>query len=574
MTVTRFNKPVSAAQQRAATTSPVQTVANPGRTVVTHEGGPAWLRDKRGELFMLAVVNMAGTGANAFYETAGNRDSRYITLVRELAVEDPQWTHDLLVWLRGPEGNLRTASLIGAAEFVHARLAATRGKVIARPDELNRSIINNVCQRADEPGEMLAYWTSKHGRNVPKPVKRGLADAVRRLYNERSLLKYDTVSHGWRFGDVIDVVHPTPKRSDVSLTIRPDEDLIAALDRDNWQGLLFEHALDRRHGRDKEIPPALKMLRLRAELMAYPQEMRRPTMLANKALLAQAGMTWESLAGWLNGPMDAKAWESVIPEMGYMALLRNLRNFDQAGVNEVTRRFVEQKLADPDEVARSRQLPFRFWSAYKNIASSTWTPFLDRALMLSMGNLPVLDGPSLVLVDTSASMNNLVGGERSTLRCVEAAAVFGVSLALRDPDNVNVYGFATGEFRHQVQRGASAMRSIEGLINSVGKVGHGTDIHGAVYRQFVKGKHRRVFVFSDMQTIASGRGSHLWGGGANLSTLPTDVSFYGFNLAGYRETMAPFGSNNRHEMGGLTDATFKQVPLLERGRDAGWPFYE
>jgi hypothetical protein len=34
-------------------------------------------------------------------------------------------------------------------------------------------------------------------------VKRGIGDAVGRLYSEYSLLKYDTDAHGFRFGDVL-----------------------------------------------------------------------------------------------------------------------------------------------------------------------------------------------------------------------------------------------------------------------------------------------------------------------------------------------------------------------------------
>jgi hypothetical protein len=39
-----------------------------------------------------------------------------------------------------------------------------------------------------------------------------------------------------------------------------------------------------------------------------------------------------------------------------MALLRNLRNFDDADVGDE----VAAKLSDPDEIARSRQFPYRF----------------------------------------------------------------------------------------------------------------------------------------------------------------------------------------------------------------------
>ena len=60
-----------------------------------------------------------------------------------------------------------------------------------------------ALQRADEPGEALAYWTSRYGRAIPKPVKRGIADAARRLYTQFTLLRYDTGSHGFRFADLM-----------------------------------------------------------------------------------------------------------------------------------------------------------------------------------------------------------------------------------------------------------------------------------------------------------------------------------------------------------------------------------
>ena len=72
------------------------------------------------------------------------------------------------------------------------------------------------------------------------------------------------------------------------------------------------------------------MIAARAALMALPVQDRR-AVLDQPERLSAAGMTWESLAGWLQGPLDAAAWQAVIPSMGYMALLRNLRNFDDAG---------------------------------------------------------------------------------------------------------------------------------------------------------------------------------------------------------------------------------------------------
>ena len=47
---------------------------------------------------------------------------------------------------------------------------------------------------------------------------------------------------------------------------------------------------------------------------------------------------------------------------------------------------------------------------------------------------------------------------------------------------------------------------------------------------------------------------------------------HSFNLGGYRPTVIAGGRANRHEFGGLNDATFTMLQLLEQGTSAGWPF--
>ena len=59
-------------------------------------------------------------------------------------------------------------------------------------------------------------------------------------------------------------------------------------------------------------------------------------------------MTWEArFAGRLQGPTSARLWEAVIPSMGYMALLRNLRNFDEAGVADEVAARVRREAGRP-----------------------------------------------------------------------------------------------------------------------------------------------------------------------------------------------------------------------------------
>ncbi|KJK49041.1 RNA-binding protein [Lentzea aerocolonigenes] len=517
---------------RPAGTSPVATAPVP--TVRTYEGGGGYVRDAKSELFLLAVSNMGGE--DTFYESGGRRDTRFAQLVHAAALADPEWTARLLKWLRG-EANMRTASLVGAAEFVLARLLAESGAGVT-----NRAVIDSVLQRADEPGELLAYWTAMNGRRVPKPIKRGIADAVRRLYDERAILKWDSDSRGFRMADVLNLVHPSPAA--------------------DWQGSLFQYVLDRRRDAEVAVPSDLRVIAARRELMSWPVEERRALFGRPDAadVLRRAGMTWEAVAGWLQGPLTREVWEALAPSMGYMAALRNLRNFDEAGMSDEVAAAVAARLADPGQVARSRQFPFRFLSAYEAAPSLRWGHSLDQALQASLSSLPALPGRSLILVDTSASMTQTTISARSKVTPAKAAAVFGVALGAKG-EQVDVVGFATGTFQHHVKPGASVIREVDRFLKRIGEVGHGTDIAGSLQRTY-RG-HDRVFIISDMQTVS----------GPGISDLvPRHVPIYGFNLGGYQQAAFATGKANRHEFGGLSDATFRMVPLLEAGQNADWPF--
>ncbi|MFD7698486.1 TROVE domain-containing protein [Streptomyces caelestis] len=519
---------------RAAKARPASRVTSTGRVLRTYEGGRGREREPRSELFLLAVSHLVTQ--QTFYETGDARDDRFAKLVRELAVSDPSWTAGLLGWLRG-EGNLRTASIVGAAEYVKARLDAG-----ATDGPSNRQVVDSVLRRPDEPGELLAYWTALYGRALPKPVKRGVADAVRRLYGGRALLKYDTASRGYRFGDILNLVHAAPD---------PDKP---------WQGELFRYALDRRHNPDTAVPSASdRVLTAHRELMALPVEERRAVVTAPDGAerLAAAGITWEALAGWLQGPMDRAAWESVIPSMGTMALVRNLRNFDEAGVRDEVAARVAARIADPAEVARSRQFPFRYLAAYRHAPSLRWSYPLEQALGHSLARVPALSGRTLVLVDRSGSMFHSRMSDRSELTRADAAAVFGTALALR-AEKADLVEFGSTSRPVPLRRGESVLK----ILGRFGDLG-GTDTTGAVRRHY--GRHDRVLIVTDEQ-YAPGR--H----GDPTEQVPADVPVYTWNLAGYRAGHGPSGTANRHTFGGLSDAAFRMVPLLEAGRDADWPW--
>lgn len=544
---------------RAAGRGPLATEAVPsGRT---HEDGAGYARDARSELFLRATASFAGE--DSFYEDTAVRDDRMRELVSALATDADgfAWLQGFLPWLRDAE-NVRTAPVLLAAEAVRARLAVGL-------EGGNRQLAGSVLRRADEPGEMLAYWTSRYGRAVPKPVKRGIADAVVRLYDERAFLRYDSEARGFRFGDVIDLVHPSP-----------------AAARTAWQGDLFRWAITARHGRDEAPPVSLRAVRARWELARLaPAERHRGVrdVLDGRGQrelldLAAAGQ-WEWLLSWLgetpaeNGQLEralskAEQWRLIMPRLGYMALIRNLRNLDEAGIGDEEAAKLSARIADPEQVRRSRQLPFRFLSVYLSVASLRWGYALEQALDAATANIPELPGRTLILVDTSASMGRPLS-RHSAMTMVQAAALFGLATAIRNRDRADLYGFADGQFRvKRSQYRLSLLKSLEAFIRRIGEVGYGTRIAEAV-RATYRG-HDRVMIITDMQTFPAARGTGQVG---DVSAgVPAWIPVYGFNLVGYRHSAMPAGHGNRHELGGLTDATFALIPNIEAGLASRWPW--
>ncbi len=514
-----------------ATKTPAQTgpVTTTTRTL-TAEGGPGWARDVKSELFLLAVTNMVGE--RTFYEPGKARDDRFAALVGQATREDPDWTARLIRWLRA-DANMRSASLVAAAEYVKA----------GGPN--GRAVVASALLRADEPGEMLAYWHAVHGRRLPKPVKRGVADAAVRLFDERAALKYDGQSHAYRLGDVIELTHPKPAAP--------------------WQHDLFRWLIDRRHGRDNpRVGEAMTVVRARAELDALPADRRRAAVSPDR--LAAAGMTWESLAVWLQGPMDADAWEAVIPSMGYAALLRNLRNFDEAGVADVMAQQVAARLADPAQVARSRQFPLRFLSAYKAAPSLRWSWPLEQAVQHSLANVPAMPGRTLVLVDVSGSMDSTLS-DRSELRRWEAAALFGAALTAR-AEAADLWAYSSDHYgpnrfrtRISIPAGGSVLPVVES-VRQCPSFGGGTQTARALAETYTG--HDRVVVLTDEQ-------AHDWAGGSVGRAVPAATPLVTFNLAGYQAAHAEAGPN-RVTVGGLTDAGFRMVDLLDRRARGDWPF--
>lgn len=399
------------AKPRNTATTPIATTGY----AFTAEGGKGWQRTPKGELFLAAVTSL---NEDTFYETANNRTKRIQTLTASPEiVNSPEWTLGMVRWLRQEVG-LRSIPTVVAISAVKERLDAGLTGT-------NRQIVEAAIGRLDEASDVLAGWMSLYGRNIPSCVRRGVADALRARLSERSYLKWvGRMSAGSvTLRDVINLTHPKPKTK--------------------TQEALIKYALDEGYGKkgnDKQLP----IIRARRQFLAMDRDtqIRALTGPDAKNTLREAALTHEVIAGSI-GTIPADVWETLVPEMGYMALRMNLRRIEASGASRSLVATINERLSDVEETAKSRTMPVAFYSAYKN-APLAFAAALQDAANASLENVPALKGSTLVLLDRSGSMSGILSA-KSSLTCQDTANVFAAALALRGE---NVRSSYSGDTAH------------------------------------------------------------------------------------------------------------------------------
>lgn len=499
------------------------------KSVRNHNGGKGYVRTPKQELYIAAISDFVS--GNSFYEGRDSKNSRLVDLTQKVTKADPQWVMNFIQWLRN-DANMRSVSILIGVE---AALASESQEFSGR------KILAGAMIRADEPGEVLSYFRSRYpDKPIPAAIKRAVADAAIRLYNEYSVLKYDSHSREFRFGDVINLTHPKPSGP--------------------VQEQIFKLALDRRYNNVQTLTGSslLSMQRNREEFKALSDSEKMSIIQSEdgSAILKAAGLTWENVLSEVSGDKHS-LWEALIPTMGYMALLRNLRNFEDADISKKTWNLVYKRLSDADEVARSRQLPFRFLSAYKNVSPGhlRLRDALETALVYSVGNIDGLDGNTLIFLDLSASMW-WGQSDRSQVKYYESAGVFAYALA-QIAEKATLVGF--GSYSEEL----SVPKKFEGVLDRVDGLRDmgGTDFRQAVNEHYTPGEYDRVVVLTDEQ---------YYGGDYAYSRIKERT--YVWNLVGYREASSSVGDQKVHQLGGLSAESFRMIPLIEAGEKGVFPW--
>ena len=238
-------------------------------------------------------------------------------------------------------------------------------------------------------------------------------------------------------------------------------------------------------------------------------------------------------------------WSEIIPKMGIMATVRNLRNFEQAGipVSEYEYKFTREI------VRNSKMFPYRFYTAYKNVNTYDNEKLLIQAMEYAVENIPNYNGKTAILIDTSSSMTRCASS-KSTIRMNEIAAFMGACIASKQ-HNVQFISYASGAEEIPVYAHDNIMSIVEKVSSRIGNVGHGTNVCAGL--NLVDDDVERVIIMSDMQF---GMFDH------DIRDCKLRVPIYAFNLSSYPN--CSFNKKrNLFEIGGFSDKVFDLIEAAE-----------
>ncbi len=284
-------------------------------------------------------------------------------------------------------------------------------------------LIGHVIQRPDEMSELLSLYWKAGKKPLTKQLKRGLAKAFSK-FNDYQLAKFDkpgTIS----LRDVMFLSHPKPENAD-------------------------REALYKR--------------------------------VANKALVTPD--TWEVALS--SGEDKGAVFTRLIGEkkLGPQAMLKNLRNMVQAGVDTTV---IRQGLRN---VKTERVLPFEF------ITAARYAPTFEadlEALMFKCLSGDTMKGETVVLLDSSGSMFAPISS-KSELQRWDAAV--GLGMLLREEcENVRVFSFSNNLREVQPRRGFA----LRDALNSAAERG-GTNLGASVEFLNKTVNYDRLIVLTDEQS--------------------------------------------------------------------------
>ena len=375
-----------------------------------------------------------------------------------------------------------------------------------------RQVIKDATIRVDDMTETLSYYMNSFGKPIANSMKKGLADSFKK-FNEYSLAKYNKLNKDIKLKDILCLTHPKPSTQE--------------------QSILFKKVLEN----TLEIP-----------------------------------VTWETQLSKHGNKKEV--WENLIDnnKLGYMAMIRNLRNILNANVSNIDK--VYNFLSNEVNVLKNKQLPFRYYSAYKtlekeNKCSSKVLDVLEKAIKVSTKNINTLKGKTLIAVDVSASMKFSSISRHTDITPADIGSLLA-SIGNYICEDVILYAFDTNLYN-------VTMPSSNGIISnakSIRQAGGGTDLTLPIRRLLDENIFvDRIIVLSDNEIQNNYSNNENWFGRHRTScqeyvnqyrkSVNKNVWVHAIDLQGYGTQQ--FKDNKTNIIAGWSEKVFDFIDMAENG---------
>lgn len=454
----------------------------------------------------LMLINSFASGDH--YQSAEQQLGHIQNLAR--AVGDWRWVARAAIYARDALG-MRTTS-----HFVTAVIASN-----ARGESWLRPFYNRVVVRPDDMCEAIAAYMMLNGKDAPIPnaMKRGFADRFKRL-DEYQLAKYAGGGRAVKLVDVMRLCH-------------------AGGDADTPIGKLARGTLQ---------PPKTWEVELSA-----------------------AGSDPEKRAQVWRGLLDNR-------KLGYLACLRNLRNIAKDAPTHLPKAL--ELLSSVDHLRRARVYPFQLFTAISLFGGlsgwrSGWgdvktndiperqrqtvVDVLSNALDESVKIVPQLDGPTMVAIDSSASMDTRLN-PKSSVTAFQVGLLMGACCVKQQAEGeVCLWADRAEQYRYG-PRNQPVVTIANQLAAHLGEVGCGTNVSSVL--NVMRPDHRRLLIFSDMQSWHGDyQGLSRWVQRDRRHWL------YAWNVVGNATSLVDPHLPRQHQFGGFSDKVWDTIPMTEAGAD-------
>ncbi|MBR6180757.1 MAG: TROVE domain-containing protein [Prevotella sp.] len=486
--------------------------------VTNHEGAQAYAMTPELELYTAVVT---ASLSDLFYEKRDERVERIANLVSKVS---PEFVARLAVYAR-TEMHLRSIPLLLLVELAK----------VHNGDDLVARAVEKTVQRADEIMELLMCYQwrnpSRDGRKKLNKLSRQLQKGLQQAFNhfdEYQFAKYDRDNISVKLRDALFVVHPKAK--------------------DEQQQLLF----DKIASQELAVPYTWE-----TELSALGQQHFENDAERRKAFQAK----WEELV--------------ASGKLGYMALMRNLRNLLEADVSRAAMMVVNRRLSDPAQVAKSKQLPFRYLSAYRemekvnSLHTQAVMSALEAAVRHSAANIKGFDENTRVLLasDVSGSMWQSIS-PRSTVQYYDIGLL--LSMLLKSRCQQVIAGIFGDTWKAVNMPGDSILMATSQLRRMEGKVGYSTNGHKVIdWLIDHKMQMDKVMMFTDLQMWDSSYSDKsLKASWMDYKKMAPQARLYLFDLAGYGQSPLRITDEGVYLIAGWSDRIFDVLAAIDNGKNA------